>query len=191
MAQPDTLVVDPPIARYDAVQRALHWSMAAIILVAVALGFWSSFLVPGTPLRKFLLEIHNSLGMTALMLVAIRIVYRLMVPAPSYREPLARLVDLGSKAAHLALYLLMVGMPLTGYLFSGAGGYSLPWFGLFHWPRLVPLDKPMAQFGQALHGWGAIAIYIVLALHLTAVVWHQFVKKDDVLARMLPANSRR
>jgi cytochrome b561 len=172
--------------RYDRVQRILHWSMAAIIMVAVAIGLYCSFLVPGTPTRKMLLDVHKSLGMTALVLALIRIGYRLLVSPPAYLEPLGRLTRAGASSAHLLLYGLMLFMPVTGYVFSAAGGYPLPWFGLFQWPRVLPADKALAHWGQMLHGWGAWAIYLVLALHVAAVVWHQWIRKDAVLARMMP-----
>jgi cytochrome b561 len=78
----------------------------------------------------------------------------------------------------------MLVMPVTGYIFSGAGGYSLPWFGLFAWPRVLPLDKSLAHLGQGLHYWSAWAIGAVLAAHIAAVGWHQWVKRDEVLSRM-------
>jgi cytochrome b561 len=172
--------------KYDAIQRALHWTMAVVIIVAVLIGLYCSFQVPGTPVRRFLLEIHKSLGMTALVLLVVRVVYRLVKGAPAYAEPLGRLVHLGASAGHLGLYAIMLFMPVTGYIYSAAGGNSLPWFWLFQWPRIVSLDKPLAHLGAVLHGWGAYAIYALLALHIAAVVWHQWVKKDGVLARMLP-----
>src|SRR5882757_3848126 len=79
---------EPGLSRYDRMQRLFHWGMAAIILAAVALGLYCSFQVPGTQPRKFLLEIHKSLGTTAFALVLLRIAYRLAVGAPGYRRPL-------------------------------------------------------------------------------------------------------
>lgn len=171
---------------YSSLQRGLHWFMAAIILVALGFGVWSSFLVVGTPFRRELLDVHKSLGMTALALVILRVACRLTLGEPPYREPLDRLSRIGAHGAHGALYLMMLYMPLSGYLFSAAGGYSLPWFGLFSWPRLLPLDKAASIFGQTLHHWGAWAIGALLILHGMAVVWHALVKKDEVLSRMLP-----
>ncbi len=174
------------LPRYDRMQRALHWIMAVLILTALGIGLYCSFLTPGTPVRRFLLDIHKSLGMTALVLLALRIAYALIVGVPAYSRPLGRLVHRAAQAGHLALYAVMLFMPLTGYMFSAAGGYSLPWFGLLQWPRLLPDDKQLAHFGQFLHGWGALALYGVLALHIGAVIWHQFVLRDEVLQRMLP-----
>lgn len=175
---------------YDGVQRAFHWSMAAIILVALILGLYCSFMVTGTPLRRSLLEWHKSLGLTALMLICFRIAYRLTIRTPPYAEPIGRLAHIAAHGAHLLLYVLMLFMPLTGYLFSAAGGYSLQWFWLFHWPRVVPLDKTLAATGGALHLYGAYVLYAVVTLHILAVVWHRVVKRDGVFARMWPDQRR-
>jgi cytochrome b561 len=176
---------------YDRVQRTFHWTMAAIVLTAVLLGLWSSFLTPGTPFRQELLDVHKSLGLTAAMLILPRIVYRLLtrVPPDTDGSPLTRAAAHG---AHLTLYALMLFMPITGYISSAAGGHSLPWFGLFQWPRLLGKDAALSHWGEWLHDHGAWVVYAVIAIHIAAVVWHQFYKKDGVLARMLPqARSRR
>jgi cytochrome b561 len=172
---------------YSPLQRTLHWLMAAIIFAALALGIWSSFLPVGTPFRVALLDVHKSLGMTALALLLVRITCRLVLGQPPYRQRLVLLSRIGAHLVHGALYLVMLGMPLSGYLFSAAGGHSLPWFGLFSWPRLVPLDETAATAGQTLHHWGAWLIGTLLILHVLAVGWHVFVKKDEVLSRMLPS----
>lgn len=187
----DTASPPPPRFHYDVVQRGLHWLMALIIVSAIALGVYAALQIPGTSPRREVLEIHKSLGMSALVLVAIRILYRVWKGEPSYRRPLARLVEAGAKAGHLALYMLMVFMPLSGYLFSAAGGYSLPWFGLLSWPRLLRVDKSWALAGQSLHHWGAWLLGGVLLVHLLAVVWHAVVRHDEVLSRMLPSTTSR
>lgn len=174
---------------YDRVQRGFHWLMAAIILVALAIGLYCSYQTPDTPLRRWLLEWHKSLGLTALALIGLRIAYRLTIRTPPYAERMGRLTTAAAHGAHLALYALMLFMPLTGYLFSAAGGYSLPWFWLFQWPRLAPLDKGLARTGEMLHAYGAYVLYAVVALHVLAVVWHRLVLKDGVLARMWPSRA--
>ena len=172
--------------RYDAAQRALHWSMAIIIFTAIALGVYAALLPQGTSPRRELLDIHKSLGMTALFLAVLRLGYRIAVGEPRYRVPLGPRVHASARAAHATLYALMILMPIAGYLDSGAGGYSLSWFGLFSWPRLVPLDKPLSHLGGEIHFWGAWAMGAILALHLLAVVWHRLIKHDEVLSRMWP-----
>ena len=169
---------------FDAFARALHWVMAAMILVAIALGIVAAYLPVGHQPRQGLLEIHKSLGLSVLVLVVVRLAYRLFRGEPPYREPLPRLTHLASRLAHAALYGLMLFMPLTGYLFSAAGGYSLPWFGLFQWPRLLPHDMTVAHRGEWLHDNAAWAIVAMVVLHIAAALWHRTVKRDGVLSRM-------
>lgn len=169
---------------YDRGQRALHWTMALIIIVAIVLGVIAAFLPVGQQPRKGLLEIHKSLGMTALVLLMVRLAWRVWAGEPPYRRPLDRMTHWASRAGHAALYVLMIAMPVTGYMFSAAGGYSLPWFGLFQWPRLLPRDKAVTDWGELLHDRAAWIIGAVVLLHLAAVAWHHWIKRDEVLSRM-------
>jgi cytochrome b561 len=180
------LAADPTEARYrfDRVQRALHWAMATLILLAIALGAMTAYLPAGHQPRQGLLEVHKSLGFTILALLVVRVIWRLMTGEPPYRAPLGRLNHLASRAGHFALYGLMFFMPITGYLYSAAGGYSLPWFGLFQWPRLLSHDDGISGWGKLLHDRGAWVIAAVVAAHLAAVVWHHWIKRDEVLSRM-------
>src|SRR5262249_18355043 len=119
----------------------------------------------------------TTLGLTILILVLARLAYRLAVGKPPYREPLHRFNRVGSSAAHSLLYALMILMPISGYVFTGAAGRSLPFFGLFEWPSFVPKDKVLSQLAGVFHYCGAWIICSVLALHVLAVVWHSWVKK--------------
>jgi cytochrome b561 len=175
-----------PADRYNAPQRLLHWLMALIILVAIGLGLYASYLQPGTPLRRELLFIHKSLGMTALVLVVLRILYRAMAGAPDYFPALSKLNVVVANGAHLMLYGLMLAMPFSGYVTSVAEGHEVPWFGLFEWPLILPRDDVLANAGELIHLWGAYALYVLLVAHIGAVIWHQWIKKDGVLARMMP-----
>ncbi len=176
---------------YDHVQRAFHWIMAIIIIVAVLLGLWASFLIPGTPLRRALLEVHKSFGMISLLLIVPRIAYRLLVPGPTELAHGTALTRAAAHGGHLLLYILMIVMPVSGYLFSGAGGYSLPFFGLFSWPRIVPQDDALSKLGQTIHDWAAWVVYAMLPVHVAAVVVHEVFTPHSALARMLPSWKRR
>ena len=111
-------------------------------------------------------------------------VYRAIVGKPPYEQPLHRFNQIGSTTAHLLLYGLMILMPVSGYIFTGAGNHPLPFYGLFEWPNIVPRDKTLGQIAGAFQYWGAWAICSVLVIHLMAVAWHCWVKNDDVLGRM-------
>lgn len=174
---------------YDPAQRGFHWVMAIIILAAIGLGIWARLLPPGGGVRSQLLDLHKSLGMTALILVVFRLAWRAMRGEPDYRQPPDPLTHGAAQAAHWGLYALMIFMPVTGYVYSGAGGHALPWFGVFSFPVIVQLDKPTAHLAQSLHFYGAWIIGGVLALHVLAVVWHSWVKRDEVLSRMWPSGA--
>ena len=178
-----------PAARYDATLRILHWAMAAIILIAIAFGVVASLLPRGASPRVELLTIHKSLGMTALVLIVLRVGWRSSVGAPPYPAGLGVLSRLGAHAAHVALYALMIAMPVTGYVESVAGGHEAPWFGLFDWPMLIARNDALADTAGFVHYGLAWAIGAVVALHLAAAAWHAWVKRDDVFARMWPARA--
>jgi cytochrome b561 len=177
----------PPreVAVYAPGLRALHWLMAALIFIGLALGVWASLLPRGAH-RSEVLFFHKSIGVTVLGLVVIRIIWRLAAGAPAYAEPLGRLTHAAARSAHVALYALMIAMPVSGYLTSTASGSPLPWFGLFSLPRLVAKDKPLAEATAWAHYVFAWTIAFVLAAHLGAVVWHAAIKRDTILTRMWP-----
>ena len=178
----------PPhrIVAYHPGLRALHWLMAVLIFVALPLGVWAS-LLPRGQMRSEVLFFHKSIGVTVLGLIALRIVWRLIAGAPEYVEPLGRLIHAAARAGHLALYVLMIAMPVSGYLTSTAGGHEVSWFGLFSLPSLVGKDKFLDETTSWAHLVFAWAIAIVLAGHLGAVVWHAGIKHDWVLTRMWPS----
>ena len=170
---------------YDPGLRTLHWLMAALIFVALPLGVWAS-LMPRGETRSEILFVHRSIGVTVLGLVALRIVWRLIAGAPPYSEPLGRLTRAAARTGHFALYVLMIAMPVSGYLMSTAGGNEVSWFGLFSLPRLVGKDKFLDEAASRAHLVFAWAIAIALTAHLGAVVWHTAIKRDSVLTRMWP-----
>ncbi len=171
--------------RYRPSQRILHWLMAIVIISALVIGLYCSYLTPGVAVRRALLDVHKSLGMTALVLIAIRLPLRLSLGEPAYRRPLGGLNRHAARAAHILLYALMILMPLAGYTTSAAGGHDLPWFGLFQWPNLLPLDKGLERTAAGIHEYGAYCLYAVVSLHILAALWHHFFRRDEVLRRML------
>lgn len=179
-----------PEARYGLTLRILHWVMAAIIFTAIALGVIAALLPRGVSPRVEMLTVHKSLGMTALGLIVLRAVWRLVVGAPPYAAALGAFNRFGAHAAHVALYALMIAMPVTGYVDSVIGGHPTSWFGLFDWPALVARNDSLAHAAGILHFWSAWALGAVLALHIAAVAWHVWAKRDGVFARMSLARAR-
>ena len=175
------------VASHDPGLRTLHWLMAALIFVGLPLGVWASLLPGGDGTRIQILFFHKSIGVTVLGLIALRIIWRLVVGVPAYAEPLGKLTEMASRAGHLALYALMIAMPVSGYLGSTAGGRAVSWFGLFELPRLVSKDRSLALAASWAHLVFAWMLAFALAAHLGAVVWHAMIKRDSVLTRMWPS----
>ena len=112
-------------------------------------------------------------------------------PAPPLAGPLAWWDSQLAVLSHWLLYLVMIGMPVTGYLLSAAGGHPVTYFGLFRFPGL-PTNEHLAATAAWLHvGVGQWAVYALIILHIAATAWHVGVRRDGVLERMLPAQTRR
>jgi cytochrome b561 len=171
-------------AVYHPFFRTLHWLMALLIFGALALGIWSTQL-PRGDMRSEVLFVHKSFGVTVLALVLLRIAARVALGAPAYVTPLRPLIRVAAHSAHGLLYLLMIVLPVSGYVMSCAGGHPPSFFGLFTLPDLVGPDKAKAEGAAQAHYTFAWAIGVLIALHIVAVAWHVS-KRDEVLTRMWP-----
>lgn len=171
---------------YDPVWKGLHWLMAVLFLFNVGLGYYASTLQPGVPPRPALLDVHKSLGVALFVLVLVRLVWRMIHAHPHLPENFGPLTRAASALVHGALYALMLGMPLSGYVDSIAGGHPFRWFGLFTVPVLLDRNKALGHLGEQMHLAGAYAVYALVSLHIAAAFWHA-VRRDGVMARMLPA----
>jgi len=93
-------------------------------------------------------------------------------------------------ASHALLYLLLFGLPVSGWLFSSASGVSVSWFGLVALPDLVAPSRSLAHVLLRVHVAMAVLMGLVLVLHAGAALWHHFSRRDPVLVRMLPGRAR-
>ena len=168
---------------YGAIARGLHWTMAALIVAQVAAGFVLETLPRRTELRSFAFDAHESVGIVLLVAVLVRLAWRLSHPAPSDDGP--RWQRLAAGAAHAGLYALMIAVPVMGYAMVDAKGYDVAFFGATA-PDLLATDKALADLLNAWHGVLAIVLAALVGVHVCAALWHRFVLRDDVFARMLP-----
>jgi cytochrome b561 len=136
--------------------------------------------------RGLLFTLHKSVGLTIVALVAVRIAWRAKHPAPSLEVGLARWQKVAASGSHWMLYLVLVGMPISGYLLDAAGGYSISYFGLFSVP-LIPKSPALSSAATWVHvAVGQWLVYTLIFLHVAASIWHISVRRDGVLDRMLP-----
>ena len=169
----------------------LHWGSAAAIAGTVILAWYFMALDTGDE-RTALLAIHKSVGTAILALAAVRLGWRAFNPPPG--PPLAASPQpawqrRAAGLTHGLLYVLMVLMPVTGYVAEAARARKTDFFGLFDIPRLVPLDRKLSFYAQTTHSYAQYALYALIAAHVGAALYHQFVLRDRLLDRMWPRKS--
>ena len=171
--------------RYSAVAQALHWIIAALIVTQFTLAWMADDLPLGSH-KLGLLARHKSFGMTVLMLAALRLLWRLFNPPPALPAGMSKIERLLAKGTHVAFYVLLFAMPLTGWLMSSAKNYSVSWFGLFTWPNLIGKNADTFDLLRSTHEILSDVLFAIAILHILAALKHHFWNKDDVLVRMLP-----
>jgi cytochrome b561 len=188
---------------WGVVTRALHWLMVLMIAVQVPLGFvmvdaYDAWLAGkgDTGLVMTLSRAHNTNGFLILILVTLRLSWRFANPTPDLPAALAAWQRFVARATHAVLYGLLLTFPLTGWAALSAydGEFPIFFFGWDNVFRIVPQatgDSPFTSdlFGEIHETCWKIGAG-VLALHVSAALWHAYVKKDRVLARMWLNSSR-
>jgi cytochrome b561 len=171
--------------RYTAVAQALHWIIAALIITQFVLASRAEDLPNGMH-KLALLARHKSFGMTVLMLAILRLLWRLWNRPPELPAGMAPWERMIARATHIAFYVLLFVMPLTGWMMSSAKNYAVSWFGLFTWPNLIGKNEAAFDALLATHGILGKLLFAIAVLHVLAALKHHFWNKDDVLSRMLP-----
>lgn len=172
-------------ARYGGVAIALHWTAALCVLAGFALGLYMTGLA-FTPAKLRYYGWHKWLGITVFLLAALRIAWRHAVSPPPWPEAMPAWQRRAARSTHLALYALMLAVPLSGWLYSSATGVSVVYLGLVPLPNLVAKDKAMAGMLLTLHQSLNAALAALVLLHVAAAAKHQWLDRDGLLARMLP-----
>ncbi len=180
--------------RYGAVSIGLHWTIAALILVQIGLGWYmNEGGVPDhSPAQDQIQNLHVSVGLTALLLILVRIGVRLTHPAPPLPEGLAAWERVLARASHWLFYALMLAMPLTGWALVSVRHEPIP-FWVVSWPRMpgvehfaAPAYKALRRELKHIHVYILVWIALInLALHVAGALKHQF-DGHPVLWRMLP-----
>ena len=171
--------------RYDAVAQAFHWLIVALVAIQFVIAKAAMSLPLG--LHKLILFArHKSFGMTILMLAVLRLAWRLRHPPPPLPHGMTAAERILAHATHTAFYVLLIAMPLTGWMMSSAKNYSVSWFGLFTWPNLIRPDEAAFKLLRETHDLSSNLLLAIVVLHVLAALKHQFWNKNDALLRMLP-----
>jgi cytochrome b561 len=180
--------------RYDAVAIVLHWTMAAGIVTLIGMGLVMAH-AQLAPARLFsLYQLHKSIGITVLLAACLRLAWRLTHKPPALPDTMPATEKAVAEGAHWLLYLMLFGLPLSGWALVSASPLGIPTvlYGVVPWPHLPILadlvDKVSAEHTIArVHAWGAYALTAMVVLHAAAALRHRFLLHDQVLSRMLPA----
>ena len=175
--------------RYGSVAMVLHWAMAIVLIVLTAMGLYMVNLPDaGYDTEKItLILVHKAIGMVALVLVALRLLWRLRSALPELVPGLAEWQQVLARFVHLLFYALMFALPLTGWVMSSAGGYPVSFFGWFDVPDITDLNDWLFRLSIVVHRWLAWMLAVLLALHAGAALHHHWHLRDDTLRRMLPS----
>jgi cytochrome b561 len=171
---------------YSQRRIALHWSVALLIFATFPLGLYMHDLAL-TPTKLRLFSYHKWLGVTILLLSLIRIWIRATDRAPVAPPAGPHWQQLAANAAHALLYALILVIPISGWLMSSAQGFQTVWFGVVPIPDIVPKNKDLASLLKLVHKDLNFFMLGVVVVHVLGALQHQFVMRDGVLSRMIPA----
>ncbi|MBY0574227.1 MAG: cytochrome b [Undibacterium sp.] len=171
--------------RHSGLTIFLHWLIAALIITALAMGFYMvdlSFSM--TKLKLF--NWHKWLGVSIFFLVILRLFIRLSQGVPAYPDSMPRWEKRAAALSHLVLYVLMFAVPISGYLYTYAAGIPVVYFAWIELPALIG-PFPALKLGlKELHDNLTFSLLIVVLLHLAAALKHRLIDRDKVLQGMLP-----
>jgi cytochrome b561 len=170
---------------YPATSKLLHWLVAACVLITLPVAIAMNRVGQG-PTQDSLYNLHKSLGILILVLMLLRLINRLVVGALAPEAEIAPWQKTVSSIVHASLYVLLLAMPIVGYIANSAYGASTPFFGLFELPSIVGKNEELATQLFTLHRWVGWLVILLALMHISAALYHHFIRRDAVLKRMLP-----
>jgi cytochrome b561 len=171
--------------RYGLVAKFLHWSIAALILGLIWLGWYMVGLTYFDKWYNESLSLHKACGLLVLGLALLKLGWLAYSPSPAFPPGLARWEQIAARSVHHILILMMVLIPVTGYLISTSAGKPVSFFGLLDVPAVVPVGERLRDLAIDAHFYLAYGTGVLAAGHVLAACKHQFLDRNGTLARML------
>ena len=172
-------------AGYSLVAKSLHWLIAVLILGLIWLGWYMVGLSYYDRWQNLAIATHRSLGMLVLALAIIKIGVVVVSKSPGFVDSIRPWERVAATATHLALYLAMVLIPVTGYIISTSSGDPIPMFGWFQIPVTFEVSTNMRDWAIDIHFYAAYIALGMAGMHAAAALKHHFIDKDDTLRNML------
>lgn len=171
--------------QYTRLAIILHWLVALLICCAFPLGLYMHDLHL-SPRKLQLYSYHKWIGITVLALAVVRISWRITHQPPPLPSGMPRWQQIAAHGVHHSFYLLLLAIPLSGWLMSSALGVPVVWLGVVHLPDLVAKNKELGDMLKVVHKLLNFTLMALFVVHVGTAVQHQFWLRDGLLARMLP-----
>lgn len=171
--------------RYTPTAIALHWMVAVLVLGNLAFGLFMTEL-DLSPAKLKYYSWHKWAGVTIFLLASARLLWRLGHPAPELPATLPAWERQAARAGHALLYVLFFAAPLSGWLFSSAGGFQTVYFGVIPLPDLLGKNRELADTLKGVHRAITWSLGAVVFVHAAAAIKHHIIDRNDILTRMLP-----
>jgi cytochrome b561 len=169
---------------YGSITKIFHWIIGFSIIGLIAVGFTMSSMDP-SPEKFELYGMHKAFGVTVLLLVTLRILWRFVNVTVHSAKGVPTILQLAAKAGHLFLYIFMLMMPISGVLMSRFGGYPVSVFNLFTIPAAPEKNAKLAGLFHSIHEIAALGFAILILVHILAALYHHYIRKDTTLTRMM------
>lgn len=170
---------------YTAPAIFFHWLIFFMMSGSFIVGFYMADL-PNSPEKLQLFSWHKWAGVTIFMVVLLRLTWRLLNLPPALPSSMPAWQVKAAHATHFLLYLLMIIMPLSGWLMSSAKGHTTVWFGVLPLPDLLEKNHDLGVALEEVHSILAFVILGLVGVHVAAALKHHFMDRDEVLTRMVP-----
>lgn len=173
------------VSKYSTVAIILHWTIAILIIGNIAGAMLTEGLAKET--RGFIMGLHKSFGIVVLFLAVIRIGWRLTHRPPAKPDSLAAWEVMSARLVHVLFYVLMILVPLSGWVWMSAGGKPIDMFGLFNMPILpVEPSKELSDVMHERHETLGLAMLALVLLHILGALKHQYLDRMPFIQRMWP-----
>ena len=171
--------------QWGSISKLLHWLVVLLILVMAWIGLTMGDL-PNGPDKIATYALHKSIGITILVLVLLRLGWRLYAGAPAPVPGTPSWQDRIASLTHWALYALLLAMPISGWVVNSSSGFPLQWFGLVNLPAIAGRDQDVHELAENMHETLFWILITLVVLHAAAAFYHHLFQRDATLARMLP-----
>ncbi|MGA8332277.1 MAG: cytochrome b/b6 domain-containing protein [Mycobacterium sp.] len=177
----------PEVHKFTGLSRILHWLTAALVFTALFIGFVMVNTLSG---HGALVMVHKSVGALILLVMVVRVVNRLTHHPPAWPPTIGALEGKAVVLSEKLLYALLLLQPLVGWAMLSAAGGPIVVFDSLRLPRIAPFDAQVFWILRQTHSVFAYTLMVVIAAHISAVLWHTFALRDRLIERMTVGRKR-